>query len=128
MHDDIYKQNILNHYKHPHNKGKLDNFSVKKDGANPSCGDAVVLYISVEDGVIKDVSFEGNGCAISQAATSMLTDKIKGMLLNYVKLLTPGDIYTMLGVTISPGRVKCALLSYGALCGAIETFEKDKKR
>ena len=128
MHNDIYKQNILDHYRHPHNKGKLEGFSVSQDGANPSCGDTVVLYLYIESGVIQDVSFEGDGCAVSQAATSMLTDKIKGMSLDDVKLLTPGDIYTMLGVTISPGRVKCALLSYGALCDAIEKFEKNKTK
>ncbi|MCK5026959.1 MAG: SUF system NifU family Fe-S cluster assembly protein [Candidatus Pacebacteria bacterium] len=128
MHDDIYKQNILDHYKYPHNKGVLEGCSVSQDGANPSCGDTVVLYLDIKDNVIRDVSFDGDGCAISQAATSMLTDKIKGMSLQDVKLLTPGDIYTMLGVTISPGRVKCALLSYGALCDAIETFEKNKTK
>ena len=124
MDEEIYKQNILDHYKHPHNEGILSPCSIKQDGKNVSCGDSLALYLNIGKGVVKDVSFEGDGCAISQAAASMLTDKVKGMSVENIKLLTPGDIYTMLGIAISPGRTKCALLAYGTLCTAIKNYEK----
>lgn len=120
--DDIYKQNILDHAKNPHNKGVLPNHNLTKEGINPSCGDSLVLYFLFEHDMLKDVSFEGSGCAISLAATSMLTDKIKGMSVEQLKMLTPGDIYTLLGITVSPGRSKCALLAYGTLTEAIKIF------
>jgi nitrogen fixation protein NifU and related proteins len=125
MDEDIYKQNILDHYKAPHNKRALSKYTLLQEGKNPSCGDSLTLYLQLgEDKKVQEVSFEGQGCAISQAATSMLTDKIRGMSIEQLKLLTPGDIYTMLGITVSPGRVKCALLSYGTLGEAIKTYEK----
>lgn len=128
MNEEIYKQNILNHYKSPHNKGVLSAYQIKTEGTNQSCGDSLVLYLSFDENKhIHAVSFEGDGCAISQSAASMLTDKIRDKSIEELKLLTPGDMYTMLGITISPGRSKCALLSYGTLCDAIKKYEEDKK-
>jgi len=124
MDEEIYKENILDHNRNPHNKKALEDFDLKGEGKNVSCGDSIVLFIKFdEDGKIKDVGFEGDGCAISQAATSMLTDKIKGKTQDEIKLLSPGDIYDMLGIKISPGRTKCALLPYEALN---ESFKKEK--
>lgn len=121
--DDIYKQNILDHAKNPHNKGVLSNRNLTKEGTNPSCGDSLVLYFYFEHDMLKDVSFEGSGCAISLAATSMLTDKIKGMSIEQLKMLTPGDVYTLLGITVSPGRSKCALLAYATLSEALADLQ-----
>jgi len=115
MDEEIYKENILDHYRNPHNKRALSDFDLTGSGKNISCGDAVTLFIKFNDGKVSKVGFEGDGCAISQAATSMLTDKIKDKTMGELRLLTPGDIYDMLGIKVSPGRTKCALLSYEAL-------------
>ena len=125
MEEELYKQNILDHYKNPHNKGVPASFDLEQVGINPSCGDSLTLYLSFDDtGCISTLSFAGEGCAISQAAASMLTEKVRGMRINEARLLTPGDVYTMLGITISPGRTKCALLAYKALTQALENYSK----
>lgn len=116
MHDDIYQENILDHNAHPHNKRVIEGAHREAPARNASCGDHVVLQLVFgEDCRVEDAAFQGEGCAISQAGLSMLTDKLKGMSEAELKLLSPGDIYTMLGVQLSPGRVNCALLGYEAL-------------
>ncbi len=118
MNDELYKENILDHYRNPRNKKALLDFDLKGDGLNASCGDKVTFFVKLGDNKVAEVGFEGDGCAISQASTSMFTEKIKGMSKEELKLLSPGDIYDMLGIKISPGRTKCALLPYEALnCG-----------
>lgn len=108
---DLYSEIILDHYKHPHNKGKLKNATISVDEINTSCGDSIKLHLLVgKDKKIKKAMFEGAGCAISQAAASMLTDKLVGMSLKNIEKISNEDIYKMLGVQISAGRVKCALL------------------
>ncbi len=113
--DELYKENILDHYRNPHNKRAISDFTFKGEGHNASCGDNITLFMKIEDDKVVDVSFDGEGCAISQASTSMLTDKIKGMNKDELKLLSPGDVYNMLGIKISQGRTKCALLPFEAL-------------
>lgn len=114
--EDIYQENILDHNARPHNKRVIEEVHRESEARNASCGDRAMLQIVVgADGRVADAAFQGDGCAISQAALSMLTDKLKGMTEDELKLLSPGDIYTMLGVAISPGRVNCALLGYEAL-------------
>ncbi len=115
MNEELYKENILDHYRNPRNKTALLDFDLKGDGHNASCGDKVTFFVKFDDHKVVQASFEGDGCAISQASTSMLTERIKGISRNELKLLSPGDIYDMLGIKISPGRTKCALLPYEAL-------------
>lgn len=116
MNENLYQENILDHNAHPHNKRVISGAHTEAEVRNSLCGDCIVLQISFNDkGFVSDAVFQGEGCAISQAGLSMLTDKIKGLDLNALKLLSPGDIYTMLGVPISPSRVHCALLGYAAL-------------
>lgn len=116
MHEDIYQENILDHYKNPRNKRKIAGVHNEAVARNASCGDRGELYICFDDiGTVADAAFQGEGCAISQATLSMLTEKLRGKTLRELKLLSPGDIYTMLGVPMSPGRVNCALLGYAAL-------------
>lgn len=116
MDDELYKENILDHYRNPRNKKVFSDFDLKGEGLNVSCGDKVTFFVKFGDsGEVADASFEGDGCAISQASASMFTEKIKGMSKEELKLLSPGDIYDMLGIKISPGRTKCALLPYEAL-------------
>lgn len=114
--EELYKENLLDHNSHPHNKRVIEVAHVEAEARNASCGDRGVLMVAFDENErVADVAFQGEGCAVSQAGLSMLTDKLKGMSVEELKLLSPGDIYTMLGVQISPGRVNCALLGYEAL-------------
>lgn len=114
--EELYKENLLDHNAHPHNKRAIEGAHREAEARNASCGDRAVLQIAFgEDCRVLDAAFLGEGCAVSQAGLSMLTDKLKEMTEGELKLLSPGDIYTMLGVSISPGRVNCALLGYEAL-------------
>ncbi len=120
--EELYKENILDHNAHPHNKRVIGMGHTEAKARNVSCGDSAVLQIVFdEQGYAIDVAFQGDGCAISQAGISMLTDKLKGMHHDEIKLLAPGDIYTMLGIAISPSRVNCALLGYEALQTILKT-------
>lgn len=118
--DDIYKQNVLDHYKHPHHKGELSEFNLWEEGANPSCGDELTLYLWVADGRIENVGWTGDGCALSQAATSMLSDRIIGMSLDEATKLQEQDINEMLGIMVGPEREKCAYLSLRTLRRALQ--------
>ena len=119
MIEDIYKEQILEHYKEPRNFGKLENANHHAREVNPLCGDNVELFLNVKDGRIVDVSFNGDGCAISKASCSMLTEKLKGMKIEDARKITSNDILKMLGIDISPVRIKCALLSLKVLGSAI---------
>jgi len=117
--DDLYRDYILEHYRRPHNFGVLDNATTTQEGANPLCGDRITLQLRVTDGQIAGVGFTGRGCAISQASTSLLTDEIKGKGVDAAAAITSGDILELLGIEISPARMKCALLSLETLQGAL---------
>ena len=117
---EIYKENIMHHYKHPHHAGVLDKFTVTERELNPLCGDDITLYLLVENGKVKDISFQGQGCAISQAAMSLLTDKVMGIRLSEVRELTDKDIFDWLGIPISHTRTKCALLSLKVIQKGVE--------
>ncbi len=117
--DDLYRDYILEHYRHPHNFGTLDAPTAKYEGANPLCGDRITMFLGVEDGVVRDVAFTGRGCAISQASASLLTDEIRGKTVEDVEKMTPDDVLDLIGVEISPARLKCALLSLDTLSHAL---------
>jgi nitrogen fixation NifU-like protein len=117
--DDLYRDYILEHYRRPHNFGVLDNATATQEGANPLCGDRITLQLRVADGQIEGVGFTGRGCAISQASASLLTDEIKGKPLDRAQSMTSSDLLDMLGIDISPARMKCALLSLETLQGAL---------
>lgn len=113
--DPLYQEHILEHYKHPHNRRRMEDFDVKQKGENISCGDDLVLYLKWDGDTLVDVSFEGFGCAISQSGASMLTDKIKGMTKQDMLALNENDMYELYGTVISPQREKCALLALSTL-------------
>ena len=115
---EIYKENIIDHYKHPHNKGKIDHNKTHRE-LNTSCGDELTIYLNVKNNIIENISFEGHGCAISQASVSMLTDKLKGMTIEETLKLNKDDILELLGIPISIVRMKCALLSLKTVQGAL---------
>lgn len=115
MSDALYREAILDHYKHPRHKGHLDDPDIKYHDHNPFCGDEITVELKVEDGVIVDAAFDGRGCAISQASASMLMEEIVGKTLEEVKALDKEFILDLLGIEIGPVRLKCALLSLKAL-------------
>ncbi len=108
--DDLYREQIIDHYQHPHNHGTIDNPDISFEDSNPLCGDKIRVDMRVKDGVIEDIKFSGKGCAISQASASMLTDEIIGKPLEEVKKLDKQTIFDMVGIPLGPSRVKCALL------------------
>ena len=118
--EEIYKENILDHYKDPQNKGKLESPNKTNTEHNPLCGDEITVYINIKDKSIQEIRWEGQGCAISQASMSILTDHILGSCTEDIKQMTKEDIIKLLGIKISPGRMKCATLSIKTIQGALE--------
>ena len=118
--DDLYRDEILEHYRRPHNFGTLPSPDAAYEGYNPLCGDRITLMLGIRDDVIEEVAFTGRGCAISQASASMLTDEIRGKPLPEVARLTNEDVLDELGIEISPARLKCALLSLDTLRHALD--------
>ena len=113
--DDLYRDYILEHYRRPHNFGVLEQPTATFEGANPLCGDRITMQLHVDDGVVTDVGFTGRGCAISQASASLLTDDIKGKPVGDVADFAATDLLDLLGIEISPARLKCAMLSFDSL-------------
>ena len=141
--DQIYQEQILDHAKNPRNKGEILDYSCKTKGNNPSCGDNMELFLKIvnknleeenneqefkkkkdNNFIIENSSFMGEGCALSMAGASMLTERLKNMKIEEVKNIMPGDIYDLLGINISPSRVGCALLCYRALEQALKECDK----
>ena len=126
--NNIYTEIILDLYKNPLNKGNLDNPTHEFFKNNPLCGDEIKIQMIVDDNKIKEVKFQGIGCAISQASASLLTEKIKNknMSIDEAKNLNKDNILEMLHIPISQPRLRCALLSLDALRGALENSENGK--
>ena len=109
--DDLYREQILEHYKRPHNFGRLEDADLDYEDNNPFCGDEQHVFLKLDsDGHVEEVSFEGKGCAISTAATSMLTDELEGMSREELLRLPKEFVLDLLGIDISATRMKCALL------------------
>jgi nitrogen fixation protein NifU and related proteins len=109
--DDLYREQILEHYKRPHNFGRLDESDLSYEDSNPFCGDEQRVEIRLDDaGRVAEVAFEGKGCAISTAATSMLTDELVGLNREELLALPKEFVLDLLGIDISATRMKCALL------------------
>ncbi len=119
---DMYADAILEHYRKPHNYGSLEKRNAEYREHNPLCGDIIEMQVLIENNKIKDVKFTGHGCAISQSASSMLTDEIKGKSLEEIKKMDKEHVLDMLGVDISPARMKCALIGIKALKLAVYKY------
>jgi nitrogen fixation NifU-like protein len=109
--DELYRDQILEHYKRPRNFGRLDDFDLEFEDNNPFCGDEQHVFLKLgDDGKVAEISFEGQGCAISTAATSLLTDELEGMSPEEILGLPKEYVLELLGIDISATRMKCALL------------------
>ena len=115
--EDLYREVILDHYKNPRGHGVIEDADAHADGLNPLCGDEVSIYVSfAEDGeTIDDVKFSGRGCAISQAATSMLMEMATGRTATEIAELPKEELLEEVGIPLTPIRLKCALLGLGVL-------------
>ncbi|MEW6277532.1 MAG: Fe-S cluster assembly sulfur transfer protein SufU [Candidatus Eremiobacterota bacterium] len=140
--DDLYREIILDHYARPRHRGHLDNPTHQREGVNPTCGDAVTVELKLEGDRVKEVAFDGAGCSISLASASMLAELVKGKTLDEVRALADtfkarmlnrqdtspcpealGDLEALDGVRQYPVRIKCALLSWNTLLGALSEKE-----
>ena len=115
--EQMYREVILDHYKNPRGHGLIENADAEAEGQNPLCGDEVSIYVAfADDGdTIEEVKFSGRGCAISQAATSMLTEHLKGKTAEQAAALDKQEVLDEIGIPLTPIRLKCAILGLGVL-------------
>ena len=119
MTDSIYRELILDHNKNPRNKGMLEHPQFTYEDVNPLCGDEIRMDVQTDGERVTDIRFSGRGCAISQAAASILTEMVEGQMLDDVKAISREDLLDELGVPISPARMKCAMLGLKVLKAGI---------
>lgn len=126
---DLYRQQILDHYRNPRNYGEIEEPTLSHTGENPMCGDTITMDIVLDDDEqqIEHVAFSGDGCAISQASASMLSEKLQGMDIDELRAMDRDTVIDMLGVDISPMRVKCAVLAEKVAQDGVDIYlgEKD---
>jgi nitrogen fixation protein NifU and related proteins len=113
--DELYREVILDHYKNPRGHGVIEEADASAEGQNPLCGDEVSIFVSFDGDTIEDVKFRGRGCAISQAATSMLMELVKGRTADEVAAMSKDELLDEVGIPLTPIRLKCALLGLGVL-------------
>ncbi len=118
--EEISAEIILDHYRNPHNYGKLEGSNASMTEYNPICGDTVHFQLRIAGTVIEDAKFVGRGCSVSQASASMLTDMLKGKPVEYLESLTESGFLDVLGIKVGPAREKCALLSLTAAKKAVK--------
>jgi nitrogen fixation protein NifU and related proteins len=134
--DDLYRRVIMDHYKSPRNRGELESGSVTVNLNNPTCGDRISLQLQLEEGIVRDAKFTGEGCSISLSSASMMTDAVKGksvdealnMAEKFSSLMQGGqvefaeyeDLEALSGVNKFPARIKCATLAWNALRKGVE--------
>ena len=123
---DLYAENILDHYKHPRNAGHLQRPTASRREENASCGDDLTLELAVEDGVITGLAWRGEGCAISQAAMSLLSEELLGETVINAEGTTKEEVLQLLGVPVGPRRLKCALLCLHTLKNALRTLKGEQ--
>ncbi len=120
---DIYAEELISHYEHPSNKGKLENPDAQFHEYNQTCGDDITVYLKIKAGAISDIKFDGDGCAISIASASMLTEAVKGKRTEDVEKMGFPELRQIIGIDPGPARLKCATLPLKALKEAIFLFK-----
>ncbi|MBP9798245.1 SUF system NifU family Fe-S cluster assembly protein [Candidatus Woesebacteria bacterium] len=120
----IYQEIILDHYHHPHNYGEVDQPDADVSLTNSSCGDKIRLTLKVENDIIQEIAFSAVGCAISMASASILTDHVKGMTTQKVRALDTETLLDLIGIELSPSRIRCALLPLEALSKAVQSLKE----
>jgi nitrogen fixation protein NifU and related proteins len=126
--NDIYqRQELLDIYKDPSNKGKIEPSDAHVHETNPLCGDVIDLYLSIDGGIITDAKFDGDACAVSIISSSLVTEEIIGKPLEYAKKLSKKDVLEFIGVDLTTSRIKCATLVVEALQKAILKYEQSKR-
>jgi nitrogen fixation NifU-like protein len=124
-----YIEHILDHFEHPRNKHRMDEADVQLGGGNPGCGDLITVYLKIgEDERIKAMSFEGEGCTISQAGGSIVSELVQGMTLDDIKALGTQTMIEEMGDDVVKSRVRCATLALGTLQVAIDQYRADRSR
>ena len=113
--DQLYREIILDHYRNPRGHGVIDGADAEAEGMNPLCGDEVSIWVDFDGDTISDVKFSGRGCAISQAATSMLTEMVQGKTATHVATLDKDELLEEIGIELTPIRLKCAMLGLTTL-------------
>ncbi len=111
----IYQEIILDHYHNPRNFKSIKGATSETKVNNPLCGDMIYMQVHEKSGVIEEIAFTGEGCAISKASASILTENVKGKKVSDVKQIKSDDVIKLIGIELSPNRLKCALLSWEAL-------------
>jgi nitrogen fixation NifU-like protein len=120
----MYRENILDHYKHPTHRGAIESPDITYEDANPLCGDVLRMDFRLKDGRIEAVRFDGRGCSISQASADMLCEKIEGMSLDEAKKVSREDVLEMLGIELGPVRLKCGLLALKTLKAGVYGLDR----
>jgi nitrogen fixation NifU-like protein len=111
----MYREEILEHWRNPLNFGKIEDASLIIDQINPLCGDQVTFYFKIKNGKVKNVKFTGNGCAISIASASILSENIKNKKISAISKITGEEVLELIGGKVAPARLKCAFLTLEAL-------------
>jgi len=116
----------MDHYQNPRNYGSLENPDFNSGEHNPSCGDIIAIQGLIENNQLKTIRFTAQGCVISVASASLLSEYVQGTPLEKISAITPEDMQKIIGITLGPLRLKCALLSLSALQKGIQTYKKDR--
>ena len=126
--DDLYRENIIDHFRHPRHKGHLDAPDVHYHDVNPFCGDEITIELKLDGDRIVDVAFDGKGCAISQASASMLIEKFDGKTVDEVRRFSAEEMLELFGAKLTPNRQKCCLLPWRVLQSAVFSPVKPAER
>lgn len=123
---DLYQEELMDIFKHPHNKGTIDKPSVSVSKKNPMCGDELILQLEIEDGVVKNAKFDGSACSVSVISSSILTDHLLGKKVSELKKLDKEALLKLIDLNLTTSRVACATLILSALQEALNNYEKTK--
>ena len=126
--DPIYREFLLDHYKNPRNKSIMKNPDIRRLDNNPTCGDMIEVFVKLDKNMVKDISFQGNGCVISMASASILMEELKGKSLDDIKKMSTDDTLKLLNLKLTPTRVKCAMLALSAIKKGMMDYEVMKGR